>query len=72
VSLRYDESQASVLSITHLCRPSLLLESLPRLAANRDKYAAIISDRFPFNNVLDALKAASTPGAADKVVVTFD
>lgn len=31
VSLRYDENQANVLSITHLCRPNLLLKSLPLL-----------------------------------------
>ena len=40
--------------------------------ANPDKYALIISDRIPFDQALDALTLARTPGAADKVVVIFD
>ena len=32
----------------------------------------IISHTIPFDDVNDALKTATTPGAADKVVVTFN
>jgi hypothetical protein len=40
--------------------------------ANWEKYAVIVSQTIPFDDVNDALKTASTPGAADKVVVTFN
>jgi hypothetical protein len=33
--------------------------------------AKIVSDTVPFDRVQDALALASTPGAAEKVVVTF-
>lgn len=33
---------------------------------------AIISDRLPFDHALEALTLARTPGAADKIVVTFE
>jgi threonine dehydrogenase-like Zn-dependent dehydrogenase len=36
-----------------------------------ERYGKIISDVIPFDKVQDALSLASTPGAADKVVVTF-
>jgi 2-desacetyl-2-hydroxyethyl bacteriochlorophyllide A dehydrogenase len=42
------------------------------LVANWEKYAVIISHTIPFDDVNDALKTATTPGAADKVVVTFN
>jgi L-iditol 2-dehydrogenase len=41
------------------------------LAANWEKYAVIVSHTFGFDDVQDALRTATTPGAADKVVVTF-
>ena len=34
--------------------------------------AVIVSQTFGFDDVQDALRTALTPGAADKVVVTFD
>src|SRR5262245_31674486 len=42
------------------------------LIANWEKYAVIVSHTIPFDDVVEALKTASTPGAADKVVVTFN
>ena len=42
------------------------------LIANWEKYAVIVSHMIPFDNINEALKTASTPGAADKVVVTFN
>lgn len=36
-----------------------------------DRYAKIVSHTVPFDDVQDALTLATTPGAADKVVVTF-
>jgi L-iditol 2-dehydrogenase len=41
------------------------------LVANWKKYALIVSHTIPFDKVTNALDLASTPGAADKVVVTF-
>jgi len=42
------------------------------VGANWEKYAVIVSHTIPFDDVVKALKTASTPGAADKVVVTFN
>lgn len=42
------------------------------LEANWEKYALIVSDLKPFAEVEDAIRLAGTPGATDKVVVTFD
>ncbi|MGA1836943.1 zinc-binding dehydrogenase [Herbiconiux sp. 11R-BC] len=52
--------------------PTEIFEVTHDIVANWEKYQLIISDRFPFERVQDALTTASTPGAADKVVVTFD
>ncbi|MFG1702637.1 zinc-binding dehydrogenase [Nonomuraea sp. M3C6] len=52
--------------------PTEIFEVTQSIIANRDKYTRLISHRFPFVDALEALKVASTPGAADKVVVTFD
>ena len=41
------------------------------LVANWEKYALIVSHTVPFAEVDEALRLAATPGAADKVVVTF-
>lgn len=41
------------------------------LVANWDKYQLIVSHTIPFGEVNEALRLASTPGAAEKVVVTF-
>lgn len=52
--------------------PTEIFEVTDDLIANWEKYALIISDRFPASEVLHALEVAATPGAADKVTVIFD
>ncbi len=51
--------------------PTEIFEVTDALIEHRDRYAQIISDRIPFEDALRALDLASTPGATDKVVVTF-
>jgi 2-desacetyl-2-hydroxyethyl bacteriochlorophyllide A dehydrogenase len=51
--------------------PDEIFEVTKDLVANWEKYALIISHTIGFDKVDDALELASTPGAADKVVVTF-
>jgi threonine dehydrogenase-like Zn-dependent dehydrogenase len=52
--------------------PDEIFEVTEDLIANWEKYAVIVSHTIPFDEVGDALRIASTPGAADKVVVTFN
>jgi threonine dehydrogenase-like Zn-dependent dehydrogenase len=52
--------------------PSEIFEVTRDIVENWQKYAVIISHTYPFADVEDALQCAATPGAADKVVVTFD
>jgi L-iditol 2-dehydrogenase len=52
--------------------PDEIFEVTKDLIANWEKYAVIVSHTIPFDDVVEALKTASTPGAADKVVVTFN
>ena len=52
--------------------PDEIFEVTKDLIANWDRYAVIVSHTIRFDDVVQALKAASTPGAADKVVVTFN
>jgi 2-desacetyl-2-hydroxyethyl bacteriochlorophyllide A dehydrogenase len=51
--------------------PDEIFEVTKDLVANWERYAVIVSHTIPFDNVDEALRTASTPGAADKVVVTF-
>jgi 2-desacetyl-2-hydroxyethyl bacteriochlorophyllide A dehydrogenase len=51
--------------------PDEIFEVTKDLVANWEKYALIVSHTIPFDNVGEALELAHTPGAADKVVVTF-
>jgi L-iditol 2-dehydrogenase len=51
--------------------PDEIFEVTADLVANWEKYAPIVSHTIPFDNVDEALRLASTPGAADKVIVTF-
>jgi L-iditol 2-dehydrogenase len=51
--------------------PDEIFEVTRDLIANWEKYALIVSHTVPFADVSQALELASTPGAADKVVVTF-
>lgn len=52
--------------------PTEIFEVTDDIIKNWRKYALIISDQIPFARVQDALELAATPGAAEKVVVTFD
>jgi threonine dehydrogenase-like Zn-dependent dehydrogenase len=45
-----------------------VIAALPRL---RDKVSALISHRFPFDKVIEALGVAGTPGSA-KVMIEFE
>jgi L-iditol 2-dehydrogenase len=51
--------------------PDEIFEVTRDLIANWKKYALIVSHTVPFADVGHALELAGTPGAADKVVVTF-
>jgi threonine dehydrogenase-like Zn-dependent dehydrogenase len=51
--------------------PDEIFEVTRDLIANWEQYALIVSHTVPFADVGLALELASTPGAADKVVVTF-
>jgi threonine dehydrogenase-like Zn-dependent dehydrogenase len=51
--------------------PDEIFEVTRDLIANWKKYALIVSHTVPFADVGYALELAGTPGAADKVVVTF-
>ncbi len=52
--------------------PDEIFEITQDLVANWERYALIVSHTIPFTDVQEALRMASTPGAADKVVVTFN
>jgi len=52
--------------------PDEIFEVTKDIVANWEKYAVIVSHTIPFADVDEALRMASTPGAADKVVVVFD
>ncbi|MEO6084293.1 MAG: zinc-binding dehydrogenase [Umezawaea sp.] len=62
---------AEVTIVTAMGYPTEIFEVTREIAENWEKFAVIISNRFPFPEVRDALEMASTPGAADKIVVTF-
>jgi 2-desacetyl-2-hydroxyethyl bacteriochlorophyllide A dehydrogenase len=52
--------------------PTEIFDVTSDIVSNWEKYALIVSHTYPFEDVDAALQAASTPGAADKIVVTFD
>lgn len=52
--------------------PTEIFEVTDAIIAAPDLYAKIVSHTLPFEQALEALELARTPGAADKVVVTFD
>ena len=58
--------------VTAMGYPSEIFEVTADIIANWEKYQLIISDRFSFDDVQLALTTASTPGAADKVMVVFN
>jgi 2-desacetyl-2-hydroxyethyl bacteriochlorophyllide A dehydrogenase len=51
--------------------PEEIFQVTKDIIANWEKYAVIVSHTIPFDDVDEALRIAATPGAADKVVVTF-
>lgn len=52
--------------------PTEIFEVTDSIIAHWDKYQHIISDLVPFTDAVKAVELATTPGATDKVVVTFD
>jgi L-iditol 2-dehydrogenase len=52
--------------------PEEIFEVTKDIVDSWEKYAVIVSHTIPFEDVDEALRTASTPGAADKVVVTFN
>jgi 2-desacetyl-2-hydroxyethyl bacteriochlorophyllide A dehydrogenase len=52
--------------------PTEIFEVTAELATHQDRFAKLISHRVPFDEVERAFALALTPGAAGKVVVTFD
>jgi 2-desacetyl-2-hydroxyethyl bacteriochlorophyllide A dehydrogenase len=51
--------------------PEEIFEVTKDIIDNWEKYSVIVSHTVPFDDVVEALRLATTPGAADKVVVTF-
>ncbi|MBC2900590.1 zinc-dependent alcohol dehydrogenase [Streptomyces cupreus] len=52
--------------------PSEIFEVTPQLVEHQQRFARLISHRVPFAEAERAFALAMTPGAAEKVVVTFD
>ena len=52
--------------------PTEIFEVTPEIVEHHETFAKLISHRIPFNEVDTAFTLALTPGAAEKVVVTFD
>jgi threonine dehydrogenase-like Zn-dependent dehydrogenase len=52
--------------------PTEIFEVTTDIVENWEKYEVIISHTFDFDELDEALRCASTPGVADKVIVTLD
>lgn len=52
--------------------PTEIFEVTDAIIASPEKYALIVSDILPYERAIEALELAQIPGAAEKVVVTFD
>ncbi|WP_248966258.1 hypothetical protein [Sphaerisporangium perillae] len=52
--------------------PTEIFEVTPEIAEHQERFAQLISHRVPFAEAERAFQLALTPGAAEKVVVTFD
>ncbi|WP_327320545.1 zinc-dependent alcohol dehydrogenase [Streptomyces sp. NBC_01235] len=52
--------------------PTEIFEVTAEIAEHQERFARLISHRVPFSEVARAFELALTPGAAEKVVVTFD
>lgn len=62
---------AEINIVTAMGYPDEIFQVTSEIADHWEKFAVIVSDQFDFSDVQQALTTASTPGAADKVVVTF-
>jgi 2-desacetyl-2-hydroxyethyl bacteriochlorophyllide A dehydrogenase len=52
--------------------PTEIFEVTDAIIEHQQQYAALISHTVPFDKALEALELAKTPGAAEKVVITFE
>ncbi|MEV6032962.1 hypothetical protein AB0L65_17520 [Nonomuraea sp. NPDC052116] len=52
--------------------PTEIFEVTTEIVAHRERFARLISHTLPFSEVGHAFDLTLTPGAAEKVVVTFD
>lgn len=52
--------------------PSEIFEVTPEISEHADRFARLISHQVPFSDVQKAFELALTPGAAEKVVVTYE
>ncbi|MER5753411.1 zinc-binding dehydrogenase [Streptomyces sp. NPDC002088] len=52
--------------------PTEIFEVTPELVEHQERFAKLISHHVPFSEVERAFELTLTPGAAEKVVVTFD
>ncbi|MGW2524920.1 theronine dehydrogenase, partial [Streptomyces sp. NPDC001617] len=52
--------------------PTEIFEVTPELVEHHERFAKLISHRVPFAEAEHAFELAMTPGAAEKVVVTFE
>jgi 2-desacetyl-2-hydroxyethyl bacteriochlorophyllide A dehydrogenase len=52
--------------------PTEIFEVTAEIAEHHERFAKLISHRVPFADVTQAFELTLTPGAAEKVVVTFD
>jgi L-iditol 2-dehydrogenase len=52
--------------------PREIFEVTKDIVAQWEKYAVIVSHTFAFEELEDALRCAATPGASEKIVITFD
>jgi threonine dehydrogenase-like Zn-dependent dehydrogenase len=52
--------------------PTEIFEVTPEIVEHHERFAKLISHRVPFTEAGRAFELAMTPGAAEKVVVTFD
>jgi 2-desacetyl-2-hydroxyethyl bacteriochlorophyllide A dehydrogenase len=52
--------------------PSEIFEVTKDIVAQWEKYAVIVSHTFAFEQLEEALRCAATPGASEKIVITFD
>ena len=52
--------------------PTEIFEVTAEIVEHQDRFARLISHRVPFSEVGRAFELTMTPGAAEKVVVTFE